>query len=189
MVSDIICPWCYVGKLRLQKAIELIGAEDQVELSYRPHILYPHIPDAGKDITKKSSLKEVKDELMKSAQEMGVTFNLRGIKRIPQTKILHSILMTLSSMAAWKMKEHMFEAYFVNGLDLSDQTVIKDLLAHHGYDYQMAPMEEVDTLIAENRTMGVSAVPTFILPGDVSITGAQPVDRWVSYLTKTLSKA
>lgn len=88
------------------------------------------------------------------------------------------------------MKEHLFEAYFVQGQDLTDQKVINELFekAGHHYDVNEAETGQLDALLAENRVLGISAVPTFVLNHDINITGAQPVDRWVNYLTKTLIK-
>ena len=189
LVSDIICPWCYVGKLRLQKAIEKVAGQDEVRLSYRPHILYPDIPEEGKEVGKASSLKQVKQELLASAEELGLSFNLRGIKRIPQTRSMHRALMNLESSQAWLMKERLFRAYFMEGVDLSDKSVLEELFHHENLPFVEIQDEKLADILSENRSNGFSAVPTFILNHDITITGAQPVDRWVNYLRKTLTKS
>ncbi len=186
MASDILCPWCYVGKLRLQKAIDTLNVADKVDLSYRPHILYPHIPDEGKDVNESKSLRHVESELVDSAAALGVAFDLHAIKRVPQTKQIHRALSTLGSSAAWKMKEVLFRAYFSEGKDLTDQSVIELLFEEQGHIYELSDAQELEDLLTENRMLGISAVPTFILNDDISVTGAQPVDRWENYLSKTL---
>ncbi len=186
MASDILCPWCYVGKLRLQKAIESLGVADRVDLAYRPHVLYPHIPDEGKDVNKAKSLKHVESELVTGAALLGVQFDLRGIKRVPQTKLIHRALSSLDPSSAWKMKEVLFEAYFVKGEDLTDQQNLQRLFEENGHAFQLVDSEDLEKELSENRMLGISAVPTFILHDDISITGAQPVDRWITYLTKIL---
>jgi len=121
--------------------------------------------------------------------EHGVQLDLRGITRIPQTKSIHQALLTLSKDDAWKMKEVFFKAYFVDGQDLSDEDVVKELLSDHGHPYNHGNSDELEKLLEENRMLGISAVPTFLLNNDISITGAQPVDRWINYLSKTIKRA
>jgi len=186
MASDILCPWCYVGKLRLQKAIEQLDVADKVDLNYRPHILYPHIPAEGKDINEAKSLKHVESELVTSAALLGVQFDLGAIKRVPQTRLIHRALSSLEPSSAWKMKEVLFEAYFVKGQDLTDEENLKRIFKENGYIFKLSDAEDLERLLSENRIIGISAVPTFVLNNDISVTGAQPVDRWENYLSKTL---
>ncbi len=186
MASDILCPWCYVGKLRLQKAIDSLGVSSQVDLFYRPHILYPHIPDEGKDVKESKSLKHVEANLVTSAALLGVQFDLPAIKRVPQTRAIHRALSTLDKSAAWKMKEVLFKAYFSDGQDLTDQETLVALFEEHGHIFRLSDVETLEKLLAENRILGISAVPTFILDNDISVTGAQPIDRWENYLSKKL---
>jgi len=84
------------------------------------------------------------------------------------------------------MKEILFQAYFVNGQDLSDLTLVEQLFTKQGYSFELDDESNLDQILAENRVLGISAVPSFLLNQDISITGAQPIDRWINYLTKTL---
>jgi len=84
------------------------------------------------------------------------------------------------------MKEKLFEEYFVKATDLSNSSNVQIVFEQEGMPYQLQQKEELDALLTENRLLGISAVPTFVLNDDISITGAQPIDRWTNYLSKTL---
>lgn len=94
--------------------------------------------------------------------------------------------MRLDPNTAWQMKEKLFIAFFGEGQDLSDEAVLNRLFEQEGLSYSPREDATIDDLIQENRMLGFSAVPTFILKDDITITGAQPVDRWVTYLGKIL---
>ena len=195
IISDIICPWCYIGKSRLMRAIEQVSDDFEVVTRLRPFQLYPKIPKGGlpKEAFPATRKPGVGAALKEAATAENITFNYKNIKVIPNTLEAHR-LMSLCADNDLKNKLGMalFESYFVKTEDVEDPLILARIardagLAKEKIDQflhsnigEQAVTEEILALKAD----GVTAVPSFILDGDLLVMGVQPVNKWLRYFQR-----
>jgi predicted DsbA family dithiol-disulfide isomerase len=190
IVSDVACPWCYVGKKRLEKAIrEWDGAE--IEIEWHPFQLDPNIPKEGLDrdtyLTNKfgsvDGPLEMTKRLQESGKEEGINFNFGNewlaINTLPLHQLLH-----VAGEEGFKdaLKERLMKAYFDENLHLNDVGVLSTIMAE--YDWSPEKTENIlndDAIayavkqeIAHYQQRGVNSVPFFIINDKFGISGAQP---------------
>jgi predicted DsbA family dithiol-disulfide isomerase len=199
VVSDVICPWCFLGKRRLDKALEQIS-DVKVEVVYRPFFLDPSIPKEGLDRHKYMSakfgeerLKNIHDPLIALGKEDNVPYHFERITRTPNTLDAHRLIrwaLPLGKQAA--MKDALMVAYWRDGLDIGDPAVLADIAATQGFDKadilrDLATDKDSAVVLAETeqaQAMGVSGVPTFIINHKYGISGAQSVQVLVDAIKK-----
>jgi predicted DsbA family dithiol-disulfide isomerase len=187
VVSDVVCPWCYLGEKRLDAAI---AQEPQpVVIRWRPYQLDPAIPEGGLDraaymekkFGKDSRLRTVHDNLVRLGAEVGLTFAFDKIKRAPNTLDAHRLIRWAASAGAQReVVDRLFRAYFVEGRDIGDRAVLADIAKASGLDGDLAEQllnngsdaDEVRREIAEAQAIGVTGVPFFIF-GRLAVPGAQ----------------
>jgi predicted DsbA family dithiol-disulfide isomerase len=188
VVSDVVCPWCYLGEKRLEAA--LVEEPQPVAVRWRPYQLDPTIPEGGLDraeyMAKKfgrdGRLQTVHDNLTRLGAEVGVPFAFDKIKRSPNTLDAHRLIRwALSAGVQARVVDRLFEAYFVEGRDIGDRGVLTEIAAQCGLERTLveellAKGTEVDLVreeIAEAQAIGVSGVPFFIFAGRLGVPGAQ----------------
>src|SRR5271155_4309627 len=151
VVSDVVCPWCYLGEKRLDAA--LAEAAQPVALRWRPYQLDPTIPDGGLDraeyMAKKfgrdGRLQTVHDNLARVGAEMGLSFAFDKIKRAPNTLDAHRLIRwALSAGVQGKVVDRLFKAYFVEGRDIGDRSVLIDIASECGLEAKL-----VEKLLSE----------------------------------------
>jgi predicted DsbA family dithiol-disulfide isomerase len=199
VISDVVCPWCYVGKRRLEAAISQSG--QTVEVHWRPFQLDPTIPAGGLDreayLTGKfGSMKKVAaihDQLTTIGAEVDIPFAFERITRSPNTLDAHRIIRwSASSNVQGAVVEALFRAYFVEGRDIGNRGVLAEIAAASGMDAAIvarlfaAGSDERDVReeIATAVRLGVSGVPFFILAGRYAVPGAQSPDVLAAAITK-----
>ncbi|WP_424003344.1 DsbA family oxidoreductase [Maribacter sp. IgM3_T14_3] len=190
IVSDVACPWCYVGKKRLEKAIkEWDGAE--IEIEWHPFQLDPNIPKEGLDrdtyLTNKfgsvDGTLEMTKRLQESGKEEGINLNYGkawlAINTLPLHQLLH-----VAGEEGFKdaLKERLMKAYFDENLHLNDVDVLSTIMSE--YDWSPEKTQEIlndDAIayavkqeIAHYQQRGVNSVPFFIINDKFGISGAQP---------------
>lgn len=188
ITSDFICPWCYLGLARLQRAIAALHLREHVHLLWQPYELNPQLPAEGMDRREYRSLKFGWDRSLHMDAQLtalglaeGLHFNFARITRTPNTRLAHR----LTQFAATQSRaEHYvaeaFKAYFEQGLDIGDQQVLLGLLAELGLDAEAAAAyltadggtAEVVALEAQVRQRDIAGVPHFEI-GSRAISGAQ----------------
>ncbi|NDV00883.1 DsbA family oxidoreductase [Pseudoroseicyclus tamaricis] len=190
--SDPVCPWCYIGKANLFKALE--GVLNPFELTWRPFQLNPDMPREGADRRAYLEAKFGKEAAARSyavidehAAKAGVSLNHDKITRIPNTLDAHRLIhwATLEGRAT-PVVSGLFTAYWQDGRDIGDAEVLADIGAEWGMDREMilrliasgADEAEIRDLDVQARGMGVTAVPTFIVAERHVVPGAQPPDLW-----------
>ncbi len=190
IVSDVACPWCYVGKRRLETALkEWKGAP--VEVTWHPFQLDPNIPESGFDrdtyLTNKfgdlERTKEMTDRLTKIGAEEGITFNFGDKWLAVNTLPLHQ-LMHVAEEEGFKaaLKERFLKAYFDENLHLNDTKVLIKVMSEYGWDAEKTTQILADDNIAyavkqeiaHYQQRGVTGVPFFIINDKYGISGAQP---------------
>ena len=188
IVSDVVCPWCYLGEKRLEEAL---GEEaGPVAVRWRPYQLDPTIPAAGLDraeymekkFGKSGRLQSAHDNLTRLGAEVGLPFAFDRIKRSPNTFDAHRLIRWAGSAGAQeKVVDRLFKAYFVDGRDIGDRAVLLEIAGECGLDAKLveelladgADADLVKQEIEQAQAMGVSGVPFFIFAGRIGVPGAQ----------------
>ncbi|HSX73347.1 MAG TPA: DsbA family oxidoreductase [Shinella sp.] len=195
VVSDVVCPWCYLGKKRLDQAIEAVKDDLAVAVTFRPYQLNPDMPAEGVDHKKHLAEKLGGEEAVTRAHEMlaglgreaGIDFDFPAVKISPNTLDAHRLL-------RWAMIEGpevqnraavaLFKAYFEDGRNVGDRAVLLDIAEACGMDRAVvtalfsagADVDSVKEEIGMARDMGVTGVPCFIIDNKYAVMGAQSVD-------------
>ena len=201
MVSDLVCPWCWVGLRRLKGALELVP-ELEVEILFRPFELDPTIPAGGTDYKaymkqkfgsdqSKDRANQMRDALIQYGEELGIPFDFERITWRPNSFNAHRLVRWAQGqnlgMAA---KEAMFEAFFANGEDIGDHEVLVTVAARIGLDSNLvsdllAGDADVQRTREEQnlfRQMGISGVPTFIAHRQIAVQGAESAEKLARFL-------
>jgi predicted DsbA family dithiol-disulfide isomerase len=189
IVSDVICPWCFIGKRRLERALTA-RAEDDVSLSWRAFQLNPDMPPGGMPREAYLAAKfgnavnatRLYATIAEAGAAEGIPFAFDRIRRTPNTLAAHRLIRYAArNGGAGPLVEALFLAYFTEGRDLGDRDTLADLAAANGLD-RAAAARHLDSgdgapeVLAEDRAarrLGINAVPCFIVDGGYAISGAQ----------------
>ncbi len=207
--SDVVCPWCYIGKRRWERALERLREThssetiETIEVVYRPFQLDPSAPSTPSPVletyAKKFGSHEKAHEIMSNvtsvAASEGLTFRLDMAQRA-NTLTAHRLLWFAETKGVQsEMKERLLRAYFRDGADIANHKVLIRIAVDMGLDEtEVATMlssdqgaNEVARQLAEGASHGISAVPTFVFNGEFMVSGAQDPDTFVRVLTKLLA--
>jgi predicted DsbA family dithiol-disulfide isomerase len=187
MVSDVVCPWCFIGKRRLEEAIAL-KPDIPVEVRFKPYFLNPWVPRSGisrnEYLTTKFGSPQryhaIAQRVAAAAAAEGLNYAPEGIKRQPNTLDCHRLILWAGGNAA-RMKQRLMELYFSEGGDLSDREVLVEAAAACGLDaavirQRLAGEQDVERIEKEAESAkeaGIDGVPCFIFGGLVAVQGAQ----------------
>ena len=182
--SDIICPWCYIGKKRLEEALAE-RPNIQTNIRWRAFLLNPSMPRGGMDrqLYLKQKFGEasnaVYDRIAMAGRDAGIDFAFDDIKKTPETSAVHTLLIA-SGKHSYSLSERFFQAYFLQGRDISDPEVQKDLIAQEGCEnsYTKDALEKAASQINEDiqygGSAGIDGVPFFVFNNQFSLAGAHP---------------
>jgi len=189
IVSDVVCPWCYIGKRRIENALALVR-DVPVEVRWRPFFLNPWVPRQGisreEYLTTKfgsvEAYKGIAGRVVAAANEEGLIYRPDLVKRQPNTIDCHRLIhwADAQGMAA-DMKQRLMELYFRDGGDLTDTEVLVEAAADVGLDAddvrkRLATDEDVALVSAqaqEAADKGISGVPTYVFAQKYAVSGAQ----------------
>ncbi|MBB5284198.1 putative DsbA family dithiol-disulfide isomerase [Rhabdobacter roseus] len=201
IVSDVVCPWCYVGKKRLEAALATLQADDStVRINWHPYQLDPTIPEAGYDrqtyflnkFGSEERIQQMFDHLTGVGEEVGIDFRLNAIPKAINTFPLHKLLQVAGREGFQpEAEEKLFAAYFTQALDLTQVPVLAELFAPYGWSEEKikdiladdALAYEVRQEITHFQSKGISGVPFFIINNKYGLSGAQPSEVFVEALT------
>ena len=189
VVSDIVCPWCFIGKRRLEKALAL-RPEIPVEVRWRPYFLNPWIPREGIDRrtyleTKFGSVERYEamaQRVAAAAAAEGLTYRLDKIARQPNTLDCHRlILWSGNTTDPARMKQRLMEVYFAEGADLTDRDVLVGAAVDCGMDGDLvrqllasdADVARVEQEANAAKDARIDGVPCFIFGNVLAVSGAQ----------------
>jgi predicted DsbA family dithiol-disulfide isomerase len=195
--SDIVCPWCYVGKRRLERALTSVGSD--IHVIWRPFQLNPTMPSDGMDRTtylkaKFGSLEafgRMEEQLLAAGTDEQIPFAFEKIQLTPNTFAAHRLVWHAAQQGKQdEVVENLFRAYFLEGNNIGDLKILTHVAAEAGLDRTETESflasdkgaAEVKGEEAVGRRLGIRGVPYFILNGTISISGAQPPDIFVSAL-------
>lgn len=205
IISDIVCPWCYIGKRRLEKAIQKLDDPSIVRIFYHPFELNPYVPAAGFDskaylvekFGSEAHYEKLTDSTAAVAREEGLEFHFYRQQVMPNTRTMHRIIL-FAQMAgdAGPLVEAFHKAYFIDGTDLTNIDNLIAIAVAQGLDgkavSEMVTSGQLITEVeqAEKTIMksGIRAVPFFIFNNKFGVSGGQPVDVFSSALAQTLAE-
>ena len=203
--SDPVCPWCYLGKANLDRALEA-HAGHPFEIEWHPFQLNPDTPAAGVDkhaclmqrFGSEAHLEEIHQRFRDIAAKAGVTMDPDTPKRIPNTLNAHRLTYWAGLEGRQSlMISALFRTYWVEGRDIGDLAVLADIAAEAGMDRAVvarlletdADLAEIRAREAHARQRGVNAVPTFLIENQYVLSGAQPPEVWGQVIQELAAKA
>lgn len=205
IVSDVVCPWCYIGKRRIETALSALGIGN-FSLHWEPFQLNPDLPERGRErqeymIEKFGSeerVAEIEQYVQSIGKEDGLSLNVEGITRSPNTLLAHTLLeVSRETPHHNEVAEKLFSAYFEEGRDIGDPAVLKEI-----GEAARIPSELLEAAFEEGaikqrtkeradlwRERGVTVVPTFLLNGELLCEGAEEVEWFIETLKARGSQA
>ena len=204
VVSDAVCPWCYIGKRHLEAALAELP-DVAATIHWRPYQLDPTIPPGGLDrrayMARKfgeDRLPHIHARLTEAGRAAGLDLAFDRIKRSPNTLDAHRLIRWAWSAGRQDaVVEALFRAFFIDGEDISDREILAARAADAGMDREIvsrllnedADVDAVRDEIEKARTLGVTGVPFFILGGRLGVSGAQPPEVLARAIAKALEPA
>lgn len=193
VVSDVVCPWCYIGKRRMEKALALVRGSLAPQVSWLPFQLNPDMPAEGMPRAEYRRAKfgslergrQLDARVAAEGRSEGIEFALERIERTPNTFAAHQLIdLAQQSGAGGAVVDALFRAYFEEGRDVGDRGVLiaiaetaglarADVEARWG---DAAEGQRVAQLEESMKALGISGVPTFIFERKFGVSGAQPAE-------------
>ena len=198
IISDPICPWCYIGKTRFEAALEK-RPDHPFEISWKPFQLNPNMPDEGMDRKEYLERKfggpqeavQVYSDIVKAAEGDGLSIDISLIERTPNTINAHRLIHWAGMEGLQnEVVAALFVAYFQLGKDISAPEALVDIAETAGMERAVVErLLATDAEVAETRAedekareIGVRGVPTFLIDGQYVVTGARGTDFWVDLI-------
>jgi predicted DsbA family dithiol-disulfide isomerase len=195
VVSDVVCPWCFIGKKRLEQAIAL-NPDIPVEVHYHPYFLNDWIPADG--ISREQYLttkfgsperyREIATRVSAAAAQDGLVYAIDKLSRQPNTTDSHRLIHWAEQIGkAPQMKQRLMELYFSEGADLSDKAVLVKAAGDVGLDPadvakkldSDADLAIVSQRVEQAKSAGIQGVPFFIFGNLLAVSGANPPEHLV----------
>jgi predicted DsbA family dithiol-disulfide isomerase len=203
--SDVVCPWCFIGKRRLERALTLVP-EIPVVINWRPYFLNPWVPREGMSradyLTAKFGSVErytsIARRVVEAARSEGLAYAVDKIARQPNTLDCHRLIHWAGeSGAAGRMEQRLMDLYFSEGADLSDRMVLVQAAVDCGMDGDrvrdlLASDNDIEPVEAEAnaaKNAGIDGVPCFIFAGVFAVSGAQAPDYLADAITRAAAQA
>jgi predicted DsbA family dithiol-disulfide isomerase len=191
--SDVVCPWCYVGRRRLARAVELLDGRHQVRVTWKPYQLNPWMPAEGMERAEYRRMKFGSAErskgmdarLVEAGRGEGIELAFDRIARTPNTLDAHRLIWLGGQQGRQiEVVDALFQAYFTDGKDIGNRAVLTALAATVGLDANEvrrfleseAGLAEVEEEEQVGRSLGIDGVPFFLLADKYGVSGAQPSD-------------
>ena len=195
--SDVVCPWCYIGKRRLESALERFEHADEVEVVFRSFELDPSAPEVGTESVLESlsrkygvgvaEARQMMARVSRAASAEGLDFDYDDATHtatVDAHRLLHLALDVGGAALQRELKEALLAAYFTRGESMGDRAVLRKLAVGVGLDSVAVEgvldgtdyLDAVRADIAQARAYGVTGVPFFVVDQKYGIAGAQPAD-------------
>ena len=182
VASDVVCPWCYIGKKRLEKALKLLDGKVALEISWLPFQLNPGLPAEG---IPRAEYRKAKFGSLERSRQMdarviaegkaeGIDFAFDRMERQPNTSQAHRLIALAENQDA--VVNALFRAHFEQARNIGDPKVLAEIAAECGVQGWPEKAQDVSGLEDEVRAMGISAVPTFIFERKSGVSGAYPAE-------------
>ena len=196
VISDVICPWCYIGKRRLEKAIAALDGQHEVQVHWHPFQLNPAMPKEGISRKEYRTRKfgswerslELDAKVIAVGESEGIHFAFDKTERTPNTVDAHRLIWLADQHGCQDaVVEALFRAYFTEGQDISNRQTLIDVVAEGGLDGQ-ASKEMLNSdvgmeVLSSGREMSqrhqVNGVPFFIINNAITLSGAQAPETFL----------
>ncbi len=202
--SDVVCPWCFIGKRRLDRVLDAPLGED-VELRWRPYQLHPRLPPEGMDRDEYLTMRygeradrgRVPERIRDEAALEGIELRFDLMRRLPNTLKAHRLLEFAHDQGRQhELADALFVAYFCTGQDVGDDNTLIDVAASVGLDRDAsaaflasdAATAEVETQLARAPDLGVSGVPGYYLANAFLLPGAQTAEVMTQIIERVKTK-
>ena len=196
--SDVVCPWCYVGKRRLERALDQLNGPAQAHITWRPFQLNPTMPKAGLErrayleakFGSLDAFRQMEEQVLAAGAEEHIDFAFDKIARTPNTFLAHRLIWYAGQQGCQNaMVDSLFHGYFEEGADIGSPTVLAQLAEHAGLKAEpflsgQDGTAEVKAEESAGHRLGIRSVPYFLLNGTYALSGAQPPDRFLAAFKK-----
>ena len=203
VISDVICPWCYIGKRRLEKAI--VALDGQVQVRWHPFQLNPTMPREGISRREYRTKKfgswerslELDANIVAVGKEEGILFVFDRTERTPNTLDAHRLIWLADREGVQDaVVGALFVAYFTEGRDISNRQTLIDVVAEVGLDRQRAEtvlnseegMDVIKEAGEQAQRFRVDGVPFFVVNDEIMLSGSQPPDAFVEAFNRAVGK-
>ena len=194
IISDPICPWCFIGKTRLDRALEANPNHDFI-IEWHPFQLNPTMPAEGMDRREYLEAKfggqdgaiKVYGQIDQVARDTGIEVNFGGIKRTPNTIDAHRLIHWAGIEGKQNaVVDRLFKSYFKEGRDISEHSVLVRIATAAGMDADVvrrlldsdADIDDIRARDTDARRKGIQGVPAFVVANEYVVQGAQPFETW-----------
>ncbi len=188
--SDFVCPWCLIGTHRLERVLDDLDLTDDTRIRYRPFMLDPSTPPEGKNIPEELRRKFGRDpapmfaRVEAEARASGIKLELAKQPLMLPTARAHTLMQKTPIEKQHALAKDLFEAYFLDGRNISEIAVLTELAVAHGHvaDQVARWLDDPEELAATRREaeqasrMGIQGAPFFMIDSAIAISGAQPED-------------
>ena len=202
--SDIVCPWCYIGERRLDRALAILPSHERIQIVFRPYQLDPNAPETVVPLTQYLERRfggrkdGMLDAVNHAAEGEGITIAWdRALSANTRTahRLLQRALRESGPEVQQKLAAELFALHFTRGGNVADVQQLAAAAASVGLDAERAGaylaseegIRELDSEFDKARELGISSVPTFVIDGRYAIQGAQPVSAFVRIFEQVLS--
>ena len=204
VISDVICPWCYIGKRRLEKAVAALDGQHEVRVRWLPFQLNPAMPKEGISRREYRTRKfgswerslELDARVIAVGKSEGIHFAFDRIEQTPNTLDAHRLIWLADKEGVQDaVVEALFRAYFTDGRDISSPQTLLDVAAEAGLDRGKAEavlnsddgLEAIKEAEAQARRLRVEGVPFFVINGRITLSGAQQPDAFLEAFRQALA--
>ena len=202
VVSDLVCPWCYIGTRRLDQVLKAMPEATAATVRYRPFLLDASVPPQGADLRQRLRQKYGADpesmfaRVEAQARATGIPLDFSRVQRYPSTLAAHTLLRhALEKGTQRALADALFTAYFIEGKDIGDAATVAQIAYEHGFSHEetlrlMGDANELAATRAEATALsqqGVSGVPFFIFNEKLAFSGAQPPEVFRGAIEEALS--
>lgn len=204
IISDPICPWCYIGKTNLNRALEQIP-DHPFTIEWHPFQLNPTMPAEGMGRREylegkfggKTGAVQAYAPVVEAAEAAGLKIDFEGMQRTPNTIDAHRLIHWAGIEGRQSfIVQRLFEAYFRDARDIGDHEVLADIADGCEMDGAViakllesdADIETMQKRDAHSREMGISSVPTFIVANQHAVPGAQPTEMWIKVMGEIMEQ-
>ncbi|WP_169928437.1 DsbA family oxidoreductase [Labilithrix luteola] len=197
IVSDIVCPWCFIGSRRVEQALE--GLDVRAKVAFHPFLLDPSLPAEGVDLRERLAKRYNVDpdrmfgRVEEAARQSGIPLDFAKVRRMPSTVKGHTLVRHAEALGTQPaLARALFAAYFLEGRDIGDTTTLADIAEQHGFTRDAAlallsndaELEETKAIARSFSERGITGVPFVIVNDKVAINGAQPVEIFQQAITR-----
>ena len=206
VVSDVVCPWCYIGKRRLENAINKLSDKYDFDIEYLPFELNPEMPQTGVNqkeyLSKKfggeTRYKQITGQTTSVAANEGLTFHFDKQEVSPNTRNAHRLIQLAKQHGKQlPLVEAFFKAYFTDGVDLSNRDNLIAIATQAGLDQAEVTAflqsedgtAEIEMTERQLQQLGISGVPFYIIDNQFGISGAQPPDAFIKAFEEIASSS